>query len=112
MGRGVASGFRPQEGDIVVKEHWGQSGFVNTDLDEQLKHHSVSHVIILALGANACLESTGRFAMELGYQVTLVRNATAAFTKEMLHAALELNGPSYAYPILKASELFAVLSSA
>jgi hypothetical protein len=50
--------------------------------------------------------------MELGYQVTLVRNATADFIKEMLHAALELNGPNYAYPILKASELIAVLPSA
>jgi nicotinamidase-related amidase len=25
--------FGPREGDIVVLEHWAQSGFVNTDLD-------------------------------------------------------------------------------
>jgi nicotinamidase-related amidase len=29
--------FVPQEGDIIVKEHWAQSGFANTDLDQQLK---------------------------------------------------------------------------
>ncbi len=34
--------------------------------------------------------------MELGYAVTLVKDATAAFTKEHLHAAVELNGPLYA----------------
>src|SRR5580704_7483880 len=25
--------FVPQEGDIISKDHWGQSGFANTDLD-------------------------------------------------------------------------------
>jgi nicotinamidase-related amidase len=29
--------FTPLEGDVLVKEHWAQSGFANTDLDQQLK---------------------------------------------------------------------------
>jgi nicotinamidase-related amidase len=29
--------FAPRQGDIVVKEHWAQSGFANTDLDQQLR---------------------------------------------------------------------------
>ena len=41
--------FAPQAGDIVVKEHWGSSGFANTDLDLQLKQHGISHVIIVGL---------------------------------------------------------------
>src|SRR5207244_3018163 len=28
--------FGPRAGDVVVLEHWGQSGFANTDLDAQL----------------------------------------------------------------------------
>jgi nicotinamidase-related amidase len=28
--------FQPQPGDVVVHEHWGSSGFANTDLDLQL----------------------------------------------------------------------------
>jgi len=32
--------------------------------------------------------------MELGYHVTLVQDATAAFTREMMHAAHALNGPN------------------
>jgi ureidoacrylate peracid hydrolase len=27
-------------GEIVVLEHWGSSGFANTDLDVQLKRHA------------------------------------------------------------------------
>jgi len=101
--------FVPKEGDIIIKEHWGQSGFANTDLDFQLKQHGITHVIVVGLLANTCIESTSRFAMELGYHVTLVRDATAAFTREMMHAAHELNGPTFAHAILTTAELIAAL---
>jgi len=101
--------FRPQEGDVVIKEHWAQSGFANTDLDQQLKQHGVEKVILVGLVANTCIESTGRFAMELGYHVTLVKDATAAFSPEMMRAAHELNGPTFAHAILSTSELIAAL---
>jgi nicotinamidase-related amidase len=97
--------FVPQEGDIIIQEHWGQSGFANTDLDFQLKQQSITHVIVVGLLANTCIESTSRFAMELGYHVTLVRDATAAFTREMMRAAHELNGPTFAHEILTTAEL-------
>ena len=32
--------FEPQPGEIVALEHWGSSGFANTDLDLQLKKHA------------------------------------------------------------------------
>src|ERR1700754_2577860 len=56
--------FVPQPQDIVIGEHWGQSGFPNTDLDFQLKQHGITHVIAVGLLANTCIESTARFAME------------------------------------------------
>jgi nicotinamidase-related amidase len=101
--------FVPQEGDIIIQEHWGQSGFANTDLDFQLKQQSITHVIVVGLLANTCIESTSRFAMELGYHVTLVRDATAAFTREMMRAAHELNGPTFAHEILTTAELIVAL---
>jgi nicotinamidase-related amidase len=64
--------FVPQEGDIIIKEHWAQSGFANTDLDQQLKQHGIEKIIIIGMLANTCIESTGRFGMELGYHVTLL----------------------------------------
>jgi nicotinamidase-related amidase len=104
--------FAPREGDIVVKEHWAQSGFANTDLDQQLRQHGITHVILVGLLANTCIESTGRYAMEIGYHVTLVRDATAAFTREMMHADHELNGPTYAHAILNTRKLVNALPSA
>jgi nicotinamidase-related amidase len=101
--------FAPMPGDIIAKEHWGQSGFANTDLDQQLRQRGVTHVVIVGLLANTCIESTARYAMELGYHVTLVRDATAAFTKEMMHSAHELNGPTYAHEILTTAQLISAL---
>lgn len=102
--------FVPQAGDIVIKEHWAQNGFVNTDLDFQLKQHGIDTVIVIGMLANTCIEATGRFAMELGYHVTLVKDATAAFSVDRMHAAHVLNGPNYAHAILTTTELLASLS--
>jgi hypothetical protein len=47
-----------------------------------------------------------------GTHVTLVRDATAAFSHEMMHAAHELNGPTYAHSILTTAEVIAALPKA
>jgi nicotinamidase-related amidase len=96
--------FGPQKGDVVIKEHWAQSGFANTDLDLQLKQHGIQKIILVGLIANSCIESTGRFGMELGYHVTLVKDATAAFSPEGMEAAAT-NAPMFAHAILSTSEL-------
>lgn len=86
--------FQPKACDIVAQQHWLSSGFASTDLDLQLKRHGVSKVIIIGLRANTCIESTMRHAAELGYEVTLVKDAIAAFNFDEVRAAVELNAPS------------------
>jgi nicotinamidase-related amidase len=103
--------FVPKPGEIIIQEHWAQSGFANTDLDFQLKQHGISKVILAGLLANTCIESTARFAMELGYHVTLLRDATAAFASEMMHAAHDLNGPTYAHAILTTASFLGALKA-
>jgi nicotinamidase-related amidase len=61
--------------DIIMKEHRVQRGFANTDLDHQPKELGIKKIVILAMVANACTESPGRFGMEIGYHLTLVKNA-------------------------------------
>ena len=104
--------FGPQGDDIVAHEHWASSGFANTDLDLLLKQHGITHVIAVGLLANTCVETTARYAQELGYHVTLVKDATAAYKPEMMHAAHELNGPTYAHVIVTTSELLQALPQA
>ena len=101
--------FVPRQGDIIVKEHWGSSGFANTDLDFRLRQLGIRKVIVIGLLANTCIETTARFATELGYHVTLVKDATAAFSEEMMYAAHDLNGPTFAHAILTTAEVVAAL---
>jgi nicotinamidase-related amidase len=96
--------FGPKKGDIIVRQHFAQSGFANTDLDFQLKQHGISHIILVGVIANSCIESTARYGMELGYHVTLVPDAQAAFSPEGMLAA-EANAPLFAHAILKTGEL-------
>lgn len=103
--------FGPQKGDVVVKEHWAQSGFANTDLDAQLKQRGIQKIILVGLIANSCIESTGRYGMELGYHVTLVKDATAAFNHAGLEAAAT-NWPMFAHAILTSAELLEQLPKA
>ena len=103
--------FQPQKGDIVVHEHWGSSGFANTDLDQQLKQFDIRSVILVGMIAHTCIEATGRFAMELGFHVTLVTDATADFSAEAMHAAHVINGPAYAHAITTTDPLIAELAA-
>jgi nicotinamidase-related amidase len=103
--------FEPQAGEIVATEHWCSSGFANTDLDLQLKKHGVHQLIVIGLIAHTCIEATVRFAAELGYEVTVVRDATADYSDEEMRAALDVNLPNYASAIVSAAEIVASLSA-
>jgi ureidoacrylate peracid hydrolase len=103
--------FEPQPGDIVALEHWCSSGFANTDLDLQLKKHGIHKLIVIGLIAKTCVESTVRFAAELGYEVAMVRDATASFSDEEMHASLDINIPNYASAIVITNEVVETISS-
>ena len=98
-------GFEPKPGEIVATEHWCSSGFANTDLDLQLKKHGIHQLIVIGLIAHTCIEATVRFAAELGYGVTMVKDATADYSDEEMHAALEINIPNYASAIVTTAEV-------
>ena len=87
------------------------SGFANTDLDLQLKKHGIDKLIVIGLIAHTCVEATVRFAAELRYGVTLVKDATADYSDEEVHAALDVNIPAYASAVVTADELIDSISS-
>ena len=103
--------FTPQPDDIVALEHWCSSGFANTDLDLLLKKHGIHKLIVMGLIAHTCVEATVRFAAELGYEVTMVKDATADYSDEEMHAALDVNLPNYACAIVTTNEVVDSISS-
>jgi nicotinamidase-related amidase len=104
--------FEPKPGEIVVTEHRCSSGFANTDLDLQLKKHGIHHLIVVGLIAHTCIEATVRIAAELGYEVTVVKDATADYSDKEMQAALDINLPNYASAIVTTNEIVELMSSA
>ena len=100
--------FGPRPGDVIVHEHWAQNGFAGTDLDAQLKQHGIQKIVLVGFIANSCVEATARYGMELGYHVTLIKDATAAFNPEGMEAA-RVNSLLFAHSSLTTEELLAAL---
>ena len=101
----IRSEFAPLPGEIVAQEHWCSSGFANTDLDLQLKKHGIHQLIIIGLIAHTCVEATVRYAAELGYEAIVIRDATADFSDDAMHAALDVNIPNYAAAVVTTAEI-------
>jgi ureidoacrylate peracid hydrolase len=106
----LRSEFAPEPGDVVAQEHWCSSGFANTDLDVLLKNHGIHKLIVIGLIAHTCVEATVRFAAELGYEVTVIKDATASYSEDHMHAALDINIPNYATAVVTTDQIVATLA--
>ncbi|KXU83484.1 hydrolase [Paraburkholderia monticola] len=58
---------------LVTKRTWG--AFTNTDLAAYLQQQGVTQVVLAGIATSIGVESTARFASELGLNVTLVLDA-------------------------------------
>lgn len=93
----------PKDGEIVITKNVN-SGFIGTDLHEQLQAKGVKTLIIVGLTTDHCVSTTTRMAGNMGYDVYLISDATATFDKvgingekfdaELIHqtALASLNG--------------------
>jgi ureidoacrylate peracid hydrolase len=75
----------------------------------KLKRHGIHKLIVVGQKANTCIEATVRYAAELGYDVTLVKDAIASYNWEEMRTTLEINLPNYATSILSAADTIAAL---
>lgn len=96
--------FEPREDELVIGQHWSSSGFANTNLDFMLKQHGIRKIVLIGMRANSCVDTTARFGQELGYHVTLIRDAIGSFSWDEMKATFETNAPLYAHAILTTSQ--------
>jgi ureidoacrylate peracid hydrolase len=81
-GAEIIDELKPQEGDKIVGGKCTLCGFNKTNLDELLKEGDIKNVVIGGFLTNFCVESTARTAYDKGYGVTIMKDATAANSKE------------------------------
>ncbi|KIW31837.1 uncharacterized protein PV07_03430 [Cladophialophora immunda] len=84
-------------GDVVVSKHWN-------NLHYQLQQRGIRNLVIGGLVANTCIEATARYAYELGYNLTMLTNATAGFSTRQKDAATELIWPLFADKVITVQE--------
>jgi nicotinamidase-related amidase len=64
---------RQPDDHTITKRTWG--AFTNTGLDEYLRTRGVTQIVLCGVSTSIGVESTARFAHELGYNVTLATDA-------------------------------------
>lgn len=71
--------FQPAPGEFVAAGRLGASAFAGSNLDSYLRNRGVDTLLIAGFALHVCVESTLRAAHDLGYEVILVEDASAAF---------------------------------
>ncbi len=67
----------PAEGELVVDKIF-YSAFSKTNLHNHLQSLGVQSLVITGIQTEVCVDDTARYAVHLGYDVTLISDATAA----------------------------------
>ena len=102
--------LQPQEGDIVLLPHKSIDVF-ETDLPDHLERMEITHLVIAGMTANLCCESTGRHAMEKGYDVTFLSDAIGADSVVAYEASIRVNYPLIANAVMTVDEFLAAVES-
>ena len=71
----------PEDGDIVLTKT-GSGCFTSTNLDHTLGNMGVESLIVVGMWTNSCVETTGRHAGDLDYDVVVIEDACVAMTRE------------------------------
>lgn len=71
---------RFRERILEVPGKRGFNAFVNTNLNAVLKQHEITNIVLAGTVTSICIDSTGRYAHEQGYNVTTLADCTSART--------------------------------
>lgn len=66
----------PREGEKLVGKHFASS-FRGTDLEEWLREHGVTRLVVVGMQTHMCVEAATRAAADLGFEVTVLHDACA-----------------------------------
>ncbi len=102
--------LQPQEKDTVLLPHKSCDVFT-TDLPEHLQRMGITHLVIAGMSANLCCESTGRHAMEAGFDVTFLSDAIGASSIPEYEASIHLNYPLLSNAVIKVDDFLAAINN-
>jgi nicotinamidase-related amidase len=80
--------LKPDSNTIVMNPHKGLSNFWTGDAAIQLRMYGIETIIMYGMSANMCVESHARDAIENGFELIIIADATAAAGDAAYEAAL------------------------
>ena len=86
-GSNIIPELEPDDNTFVLSSHKHLSGFWANDIQAQLTKRNIDTIVVAGMFANLCVESHVRDAVENGFKVLAVTDATAAPGEEFLEAA-------------------------
>ncbi|MEM1661749.1 MAG: isochorismatase family cysteine hydrolase [Desulfurococcaceae archaeon] len=104
----IVKELEPTEKDIVLFKR-SYSGFRDTGLDQILRGLGIDTVILTGIHTHICILHTAWDAFYLGYNIIVVKDAVAAFTKEDHEYALKYMEKVYGAKIVDYEELIGLL---
>jgi nicotinamidase-related amidase len=81
--------LRPRPDELIVDKP-GFSAFYRTGLEEELHARGLTHLILMGVTTQCCVQSTTRSAVDRGYWCLTLADAFAAFEPQVHDAALAL----------------------
>ena len=86
-GMEVMPGLEPQSGEIVIEKERA-SAFAGTELDIVLRAMAIDTLILTGAWTNFSVESTARYATDIGYRVIVASDGTSSISEEWQQAAI------------------------
>jgi nicotinamidase-related amidase len=80
--------LKPDSNTIVMNPHKGLSNFWTGDAAIQLRQYGIETIILYGMSANMCIESHARDAIENGFDLIIISDATAAAGDAAYEAAI------------------------
>lgn len=102
--------LQPRENDTILLPHKSCDVF-QTDLPEHLRRMGITHLVIAGMSANLCCESTGRHAMEEGFDVTFLSDAIGAASIPEYEASIRVNFPLIGNAVITVDEFLAAVDA-
>ena len=103
--------LKPDSNTVVMNPHKGLSNFWTGDAAIQLRQYGIETIILYGMSANLCIESHARDAIENGFDVIIVADATAAAGDAAYEAALT-NFEFLAHEVVTTEQIIKRLKSA
>lgn len=72
----------PQKGDIIIR-NTNTSAFSYTTLDQILRAKGITDLYLCGVATNFVVDSTARYGSELGYNIHVIEDCCASWSKEM-----------------------------